>query len=181
VDEMKNEYEIKNGFAEIILKRRYEKPIRTKVDIEDIEKLKKLNVRWHGLYVPRMDSYYVVAQLYVEGKFTSVLMHRYLMNPKEDKVVDHLNHDILDNRKSNLRLIKNAENLQNARGASSHNKSSGIRGVSWSKWRKKWRARLNVNRKEIIVGYFDDVKEAEKAVKKARAKHMPFSQEALTN
>lgn len=42
------------------------------------------------------------------GKYGS--MHRFIMSAPYDMVVDHINHDRHDNRKSNLRLISSQEN-----------------------------------------------------------------------
>jgi len=42
-------------------------------------------------------------------------MHRVIMSPPIDKVIDHINHNGLDNRKINLRICSNRENLLNRR------------------------------------------------------------------
>lgn len=35
----------------------------------------------------------------------SLYLHRYLMNAEDGMVVDHINHDIADNRRTNLRVV----------------------------------------------------------------------------
>lgn len=47
----------------------------------------------------------------VDGK--SKTMHRFLMSPPPEKVVDHINHNRADNRRSNLRICTTAENARN--------------------------------------------------------------------
>ena len=66
---------------------------------------------------------YAVA--WVEGK--KQLMHRLIMNPPLHKEVDHINHDILDNRKHNLRIVSRSMNNMN-RKIQSNNKL-GVKGV----------------------------------------------------
>ncbi len=43
------------------------------------------------------------------------LMHRFIMKPKVDSFVDHVNGDGLDNRKVNLRVCSHAQNMANQR------------------------------------------------------------------
>lgn len=53
--------------------------------------------------------------------------------------------------------------------------TSGIRGVSWSKAMKKWKAVLIRDRREVYVEYFTDLEEAGKAIAKARIQYpLPF-------
>ncbi len=44
---------------------------------------------------------------------TTVFIHRYLMNPKQNEIVDHINNNPLDNRISNLRICTSSENSHN--------------------------------------------------------------------
>lgn len=49
------------------------------------------------------------------GKRRAIGMHRHILQPTVDMVVDHINHDGLDNRRKNLRECTRAENLGNQR------------------------------------------------------------------
>ena len=50
----------------------------------------------------------------------------------------------------------------------SKNNTSGVRGVSWSKARNKWYARMAYKGKTYSLGYHEDLSEAAAAVKKMR-------------
>ena len=46
--------------------------------------------------------------------------------------------------------------------------TSGVKGVSWDSSRRKWRARIKINGKTKLVGRFNDIHDAELAIRKAR-------------
>lgn len=100
-----------------------------------------------------------------------MLMHRVILSRKMERslaaneLVDHINGDPLDNRRSNLRLATASQNLHNI-GRSSAN-TSGYKGVSWDRRRKKWRARIKKDGKEKHLGLFDTPEEAFEAYCKA--------------
>lgn len=56
-----------------------------------------------------------------------------------------------------------AENQQNRRGANS-NSTTGIRGVTWHKRDRKYRAQVMLNGKMHYAGYYDSIEDAEAAV-----------------
>lgn len=99
------------------------------------------------------------------------------MNPPKEKLVDHINHKTLDNRRCNLRLATKSENGQNRKGAD-YDCKSGFRGVYWYSADHKWTAAIVVNGKRIHLGYYDDPEVAAEVAANARAKYMPFSDEA---
>ena len=66
-------------------------------------------------------------------------------------------------RPEHLRLVTNAQNQQNRRGAQSNN-AAGVRGVFWDKRRQKYWARVRLNGKQHHAGYYDTLEEAEAAV-----------------
>ena len=82
--------------------------------------------------------------------------------------VDHINHVRNDNRLFNLRFVTHGENMRN-KSVSSKN-TSGVTGVYFSKARKKYRARIRVNREFIHLGYFDTLEEAAAARAEANLK-----------
>ena len=76
--------------------------------------------------------------------------------PKYD--IDHINGISGDNKWSNLRLAKPSDNLCN-RGAQRNN-TSGYKNVSWCKLMNKWVVRIAKNRIDKVIGYFDNIEEA---------------------
>lgn len=95
----------------------------------------------------------------------TVLLHRLLMGFPEGFEVDHADMDKLNNCRSNLRLATKQQNAAN-RGLVSTN-SSGFRGVSLVGKSRIWRARVNVNDKEIHLGCFKTPEAAAHAVDRA--------------
>lgn len=88
-----------------------------------------------------------------------VLMHRFILGISDPKVhVDHVNHDGLDNRRSNLRIVVGSQNHMNQRPQVG--RTSMYKGVYWDKGREKWRSRINANGQRTHLGYFDDEREA---------------------
>ena len=78
---------------------------------------------------------------------------------KSNLIVDHINGNVLDNRKCNLRLCTRAENARNAKKPKSN--TSGYIGVSKSG--KKWQAQISLNGKTHYLGTFEDKIEAARA------------------
>lgn len=66
-------------------------------------------------------------------------------------------------RPAHLRLTTPSQNGQHRRGAN-RNSATGVRGVSWDKGRRKYRASVKLNRKLYFAGRYDTIEEAEAAV-----------------
>jgi hypothetical protein len=116
------------------------------VDEEDFERLNKY--KWHARKYT--DRIYAV-RTHEVGRAQS--MHRLIMCPPTGLVVDHINHDCLDNRKCNLRICSPAENSRNRRPNGKG--SSKYKGVTWDKEKKKWKAQINYNGQHIFLGLYD--------------------------
>ena len=121
-----------DNYAEIILYDRQGKEVaRALIDVDDIDKCK--DIKW-----------YLNGRGYVYNDKVSA-MHRFVMDCPNDLVVDHINHNKLDNRKSNLRICNSSENNMNI-SLSSDNRS-GFVGVSYCNTRNKWIAQIQFNDK----------------------------------
>lgn len=104
----------------------------------------------------------------VNGKRKMIFMHRYLISPRKDQEVDHINHNPLDNRRSNLRIADRSLNMANS--SIFKNNTSGHKGVTWCKERNKWQAQISVNKVHRILGRFEDKLDAINAYKGAAEK-----------
>jgi hypothetical protein len=115
-----------------------------------------------------------------DGKVQRVLLpHRYLLGlaGSSTPYVDHIDGNVLDNRRANLRLATPGQNMQNRVRLTTQN-TSGYRGVQWHRQRGRWRARARLDGQEVHLGLFDDVHEAGAVVAAWRAANMPFSADA---
>lgn len=84
-----------------------------------------------------------------------------LQNSNKNKVVDHINHDKIDNQRENLRVVSWI--LSNRNKRKQEGKSSQYIGVSFHKQSNRWRARMKTNGRERSLGYFDTEEEAKDA------------------
>jgi len=74
-------------------------------------------------------------------------------------IVDHKNHDTLDNRMINLRIATKQQNSFNEKMVRKNN-TSGFKGVCYDKVNNKWSVSIMYNRKNIKIGRYSDIKEA---------------------
>ena len=126
------------------------------VDDEDFDKLNKH--WWHvnsGGYAVR------------NTKNGVVHMHREVLGqPEEGYVVDHIDGDRLDNRKSNLRFATYQQNAVNK-----HNRVkaiSGYRNVHFDKSKKLWKVIFYRNNVKVYYGSSQVLEEAVKLAEKIR-------------
>lgn len=128
---------------------------KVKIDKDDYEKVKKF--KWS-----------INSQGYAQNNDNREKLHVYLMGRKSGLVIDHINRDKLDNRKSNLRHVPLSVNSFN-RVLS--NNTSGCAGVMLVKGKNKWRVGIGVDNKHIFLGYFYNKQDAITARKKAEIKY----------
>jgi len=82
-------------------------------------------------------------------------LHNLILAPGSGQVVDHINRNPLDNRRSNLRLVTPAENAMN-RGTRTG--VSAYRGVTQGAGR--WEVRIRTRNVRVHLGYYGRPEEA---------------------
>lgn len=164
-EKMQNDYEVRGDVTVVIINSDKHGRLEFIIDTEDLSRVKVAST-WFAnpSNNPGRKSFYVHGYL-GDGKY--VQLHRYLLGINDpEQVIDHINRNPLDNRKSNLNLVTQAENVQNS--SIRCDNTSGHKGVSWNKRRCKWRAYITVDKSnQISLGYYEDVNEAIKARKEA--------------
>lgn len=138
------------------------------IDDEDFEKVKDHN--WSiEPYALKKGKYYF---RYFDNEITNTItLHRFVMNCKlyDNKEIDHINGNTLDNRKQNLRVCTHAQNMRNQKKRV--NNTTGYKGVHYQKDHKKFIARINVDKKCYRLGYFSTAEEAYAAYCEASKKY----------
>lgn len=99
----------------------------------------------------RIENWYAVRHV---GR-KQIYLHRILLKVPNKMVTDHINGNGLDNRKINLRICTQQQNIMNRR------KTIGVskfKGVSLS--HNKWQAGIKKNKRFFYLGLFIDEKDA---------------------
>ena len=136
------------------------------VDAEDYYQLSKFN--WYA----KPDGKTIYAGRTDDRK--AIIMHRVIMGAPDHLSVDHIDHNGLNNRRSNLRLCTKAQNSRNV--FSYKGSTSKYKGVCWYKKGGKWSAKIKLNNKTYHLGHFEDEIAAAKAYdKKAVELHGEFA------
>lgn len=140
------------------------------VDADDAERFSLKDTPW------RASSGYAVRYVQQSGKTTVVSMHRVILEAEHGICVDHINGDIRDNRRANLRFATHSENMRNRKMAK-HNRS-GFKGVYLGRPsdNKPYRAEIKHGGKKYHLGSFPTPEEAHEAYREASQRlHGEFS------
>lgn len=130
------------------------------IDTEDVDLIKQYCWCINGTsYVIAWDS----------NNEKMIDLSRLIMNPPDDKIVDHRNGDTLNNKKENLRIVECRQNNMNK--CLPKNNTSGHKGVHWHKFCNKWIASIGLGYKLIHLGYFSNYEDAVKAREEAEERY----------
>ena len=133
--------------------------------VDDKVYVKLSKYKWYALWYKHTQSYYAVRNIRIpNGKRTTECMHRRILGLKhgDNRQGDHIDHNTLDNRRSNIRIVTPSENHQNNRRAKGYTKRGS-----------KYAAKIGVNGKSIYLGRFNTSSEARAAYLTAKRIYHP--------
>ncbi len=128
----KYELDYENNIAYIHIKSKG-KFLRCIIDIDDVERCKNV-----GIWSITKDGYVMNCK-------TGIYIHRLVMNCPDNMEVDHIYHNLLDNRKSKLRISTSSQQKMNTKRRKDN--SSGNRGIYYDESRNTWNININFNDK----------------------------------
>jgi hypothetical protein len=128
------------------------------IDDEDLE----LVQQFHWQPDIRPWAIYAMRTAKKNGKQYKMRMHRLIMGVLDDHYVkvDHKNGNGLDNRKENLRVCSNSQNLMNSVKPKGNNR---FKGVYYRERNKKFQAMIKAEGKRLHLGLFTSEEDAARA------------------
>jgi len=120
----------------------------TIVDDDDYDFL--MQRKWHAA-ISDGGVFYAKANSFIDGKRKQLIMSRVIMNTPPHLECDHINHNTLDNRKSNLR---NCTRIENRRNGKARKASTKYLGVYRRKDDGKFIATISINGRSKEIGRF---------------------------
>lgn len=129
------------------------------IDAKDYELVSKFKWRANK----SNDCFYAVCQMEmgkINNKRTTccMLLHRLILRPKQNEVIDHENHNPLNCTRGNMRVTTQQNNCRNRRPMKYA--LSRYKGVYWKKSHHKWCSCIYINYHRKHIGHFKTEQEA---------------------
>lgn len=138
------------------------------IDDEDFERVNQY--KWYAYKVKKSLTFYARRS----SRGHTIHLHRFILNIIDNKIrLDHKNRNGLDNRKENLRIADQSQNMINY----VRKNKTGYRGVSQRG--NTYFANLEIKGKDIFLGNFKTAQEAALAYNRGAIKH--FGEFAILN
>lgn len=132
------------------------------VDDADFEWLNQYKWWYHS-------AGYAVRGIEKDGQKRTIYMHRSIIKPPSNLLVDHRNLDGLDNRQCNLRMCTHNQNHMNS--PKRLGCTSRYKGVCWDKVRRKWETYIRFAGRRHHLGRFNEESDAARAYNTAATEH----------
>jgi hypothetical protein len=133
------------------------------VDDEDYEYLNQ----WKWFVYPEGKTFYAMRNIYINNKCKQLRMHRIILNVSIGEIIDHKDHNGLNNQRNNIRVCTFTENTINTIKAKSKSQYWGVR----IKKNNKYLSRIKSNYKVFNLGTYETEKEAALAYNRAAKIH----------
>ena len=126
--------------------------------IDNTPKAITLYERYHWrAHKDKDGSVYACARIWLPGnRQKRIRFHRELVGAAKGQLVDHRNHDTLDNQEHNLRKCNDAQSTQSRRPF----KGRKFKGVNLHSQIDKWWVRVKANKQSSYLGCFNDLEDA---------------------
>jgi len=161
---MKNKYKMVDDMVIIYINSKYG-DCKCIIDKDDFDKVNQFNTSWYLVYNKgRIES--VVTKVQKDNVRKSIKLHVLLTNRPNNLVVDHIDGNVLNNRKSNLRGVTAKENATNLKDY--HTSSSGYQNIYFEKG--KYAVRIYPKR----YGRYDTLEQAVEVRDKVVKEHFPL-------
>lgn len=142
------------------------------IDHEDVQL-----TAWNWMAEPgnsKRECFYAVRSNTEGDKPKLLRMHNLILPKRPGFVVDHINRNGLDNRRSNLRYATHGQNVAN--GVHHQRHYGSLKGAFKLPNDKRWTASITVNKKTYHLGRFDTEEQAHDAyMEAARRFHGEFA------
>lgn len=170
---MKNDYKLKDDICEVYCY--HKKNMYTVIiDRADFEYVNSYKGRW---YIKNDGYAYCIIK--TNGEYKGLALHRFLLKPEKEQIVDHINRDKLNNKRSNLRIIPKNKNQQNISIYGNKRNTSGHRNIRIRKQAKGIVYHVEIARK--YIGTFKTLEEAILERDKNLKILQPYCFEAIDN